>query len=199
MEPLGFLLPTPSDPRPGSSSLGTRETRFSPISGDLVKLSSLLRKLRSLNGEDRVALIPATLRLLTVRVALRILPFRTVLRWAERPVKEDQSPRHLAPGTLRRIRALERAGHGLFPKNPCLTQALAAHRLLRKKGQPSELRIGVRRTTERLLEAHAWVENRGEILIGERGLADGHVSFPSILPPTRPSSPPDRRDDIRQR
>lgn len=152
-----------------------------------MNLSSLLRKLGSLDHEDRVALLPATVRLLTVRVALRLLPFRTVLRWAEISVTEGDSPKPLAPRTLRRLRALERAGHGLFPRNPCLTQALAAHRLLREEGQPSQLRIGVRRTTERPLEAHAWVENRGEIMIGERGLADDHLPFSSI--PFLPSYP----------
>ena len=146
-----------------------------PDASDMMKPTVLLRKLNALEGGDLWALIPATASLLLTRVALHLLPFRTILRWAEVPVRDGGSCGPIDRATWRRLQALERGGHGLFPRNPCLTQAVVAHRMLRKQGIPSELRIGVRRTTQAPLEAHAWVEHQGEILIGGRGLADDHI------------------------
>ncbi len=147
-----------------------------PASLDDMRLAKLVRKVGSLGAGDRLALLPATARLIAARAALRLLPFRVVLRWAEAPVGSpipQGSP--IAPPILRRLRALERAAHGLFPRDPCLTQAVVAHRLLRKQGFPSELRIGVRRTRDVSLEAHAWVECEGRVVIGERGLREDHA------------------------
>jgi hypothetical protein len=48
----------------------------------------------------------------------------------------------------------------------CLTQALAAQVLFRRRGYPSCLRIGVAKIEEARLDAHAWVESQGKIVIG---------------------------------
>lgn len=48
----------------------------------------------------------------------------------------------------------------------CLVQAVATLSMLRRRGLPGELRIGVAREGGRELEAHAWVECEGKILIG---------------------------------
>jgi len=50
----------------------------------------------------------------------------------------------------------------------CLTKALATDTMLRRKGLASELRLGVRRGDGAdPLEAHAWVECGGDVVIGE--------------------------------
>jgi hypothetical protein len=49
--------------------------------------------------------------------------------------------------------------HGLYA-NTCLRQALAVQWWLRRRGLPSQLRIGARRNGE-TLDAHAWVELGG--------------------------------------
>ena len=48
----------------------------------------------------------------------------------------------------------------LFPKR-CLLRSLLLHRFLRLEGHDSELSIGVSRTAEDGLEAHAWVSLQG--------------------------------------
>jgi hypothetical protein len=63
--------------------------------------------------------------------------------------------------TLREIRALAdliniAARHSLFPAT-CLTRSLLLQWLLRRRGVPSQLRIGVR-FSQGTLDAHAWVE-----------------------------------------
>ena len=143
-----------------------------------MRLKALLRSLRALEAGEQWALVPATLQMVVARAALRALPLRKVLERADLPVKgiSDASP--LNAPTLRRIRAIERVGHGLFPRSPCLTQAIVAQRLLRTKGYASDLRIGVRKGHGQPLEAHAWVEYQGVVVIGARGLSWEHVALP---------------------
>jgi len=52
------------------------------------------------------------------------------------------------------------------PKTTCLAQALAAQLLLRQAGHQARLHIGVNYGIGGRLEAHAWVESQGRILIG---------------------------------
>ncbi len=147
-----------------------------------MRFRSLIRKLAALNGRDRLDLLPATLAILLARLHLRLRPLPRALAWADAPRSVGpQGVAFLDPHTQRRIRAFERVGHRLFPRNPCLTEALVVHRLLRRKGYPSELRIGVRKVSQSDLEAHAWVEHRGEVVIGARGLSEEHVPLPPVI------------------
>ena len=54
------------------------------------------------------------------------------------------------------------------PKATCLTQAIALRTLLARDGKESELRIGVAKAEDGRLEAHAWLESDGRIVIGGR-------------------------------
>jgi len=56
----------------------------------------------------------------------------------------------------------------------CLDRALALFRLSRAEGLAAELRIGVR-TSDGALEAHAWVEHDGVVLLDEE--ASRFVAF----------------------
>jgi hypothetical protein len=78
--------------------------------------------------------------------------------------------------------AVDAAGNRLFPRNPCLVQALVVQRLFVRAGQPAELRIGVRKGGASKLAAHAWVESDGVIVIGSRGLSDDYIALPPIRP-----------------
>ena len=145
-----------------------------------MKVKALLRRLRTLDVGEISALVPATLQMVVARATLRALPLRKVLERVDLPIQcvSDHAPLNVR--TLRRIRAIERVGHGLFPKSPCLTQAIVVQRLLRKKGYASDLRIGVRKGHGQPLEAHAWVEYRGAVVIGARGLSEEHTRLPSL-------------------
>ena len=146
-----------------------------------MRLRTLLRSLRALEAREKVALIPATVQMVVARAALRVLPLRKILERVDFPVQSVSDAATLNTRTLRRIRAIERVGHGLFPRSPCLTQAVVVQRLLRKKGYASDLRIGVRKGHGQPLEAHAWVEYQGVVVIGARGLSEEHVRLPALL------------------
>lgn len=51
------------------------------------------------------------------------------------------------------------------PKATCLAQAQAMQVLLGRCGHPASLRIGVARSEEGRLHAHAWVESDGRIVL----------------------------------
>jgi hypothetical protein len=142
--------------------------------------SKLFRKLSGIGWQERAALLRATGLLVVARLALRALPLRKVLAWASPPADRSTPPQER--GLQRLIWAVDVVGWRLFPRNPCLTQAIAVQRLLRRRGYPAELRIGVRKGEDASLDAHAWVESGGEVVIGGRGLADDHIPLPPILP-----------------
>lgn len=69
-------------------------------------------------------------------------------------------------------RAMERASRTL-PASSCLARSLAAELLLRERGVPARLSIGVadRKPGAPLaLDAHAWVESEGLVVVGDSEL-----------------------------
>ena len=55
------------------------------------------------------------------------------------------------------------------PMATCLTQALAGQMLLARWGHTAQLHIGVANGPGGNLEAHAWLESQGTIVIGDVG------------------------------
>ena len=53
-----------------------------------------------------------------------------------------------------------------LPSMTCLIEAMALQDLLARRGWSAQLRIGVRNHGESL-EAHAWLESGGRVLIGD--------------------------------
>jgi hypothetical protein len=52
------------------------------------------------------------------------------------------------------------------PRATCLTQALATMILLGQEGHHSRMFIGVSRGEGQRMDAHAWVECSGEVIVG---------------------------------
>lgn len=65
------------------------------------------------------------------------------------------------------------------PRATCLTQALALQAMLGRAGTPSELRIGVARGKETEVDAHAWLECEGRVVIGD-GQLERYVPMPGF-------------------
>ena len=105
-----------------------------------------------------------TLLQLVVAVAVRLAPLRLVRAMAMRigralfaPIRRDDDCVVWAIGaTGRRIGRI----------STCLVQAIVAEAILSSADRPLRLAIGVKRTSEGLLDAHAWVENGDRVLIG---------------------------------
>ena len=75
------------------------------------------------------------------------------------------------------------ARHGPY-RAKCLPSALALQSILRRHGIESDLRLGVRRESDRI-EAHAWIEHRGVPLIDSADVADRYAAFAEPIRPRK--------------
>lgn len=139
---------------------------------------SLVARFFRLPAADRALLIRAALLLGAARVALWVLPLRVA-----RPLVARLAPR--APGApgADRIGWAVTAARRVIPRATCLPQALAGEALLVRNGHAAELIVGVAKTPKGGLEAHAWVESDGRLVVGE--LRQG-ISQYTPLPPLPP-------------
>jgi hypothetical protein len=140
-----------------------------------VALSPLNRFL-GLPAADRSLVIRSVLLVGAARLALWVLPFNTARRLFARPARHSPVPHP----TTERIGWAISVAKRFVPKANCLPQALAAESLLTRNGYPVELRIGVVKTDQGGLEAHAWVESGGRLVVGD--LTQGLSTY-TPLPP----------------
>ena len=68
----------------------------------------------------------------------------------------------------------------VIPHATCLPQAIAAEALLTRGGLPADLRIGVKKTPDGKLTAHAWVESSGRIVVGDLRDLDDYTRLPTL-------------------
>ena len=124
----------------------------------------LLRKFVRLRARDRAVLTRTVLTLAAARLATWFLPFgvgRRLLVRSERP-RDSRL-------TGEQVRWAMAQAQRVVPKATCLPQALAAESLLTHSGLPAELQIGVKKTADGKLTAHAWVVSEGRIVVGDLG------------------------------
>jgi hypothetical protein len=128
-----------------------------------------MKKLNSflwLPAQQKYLLAKAALVLCTIRLALWLVPFRVlrglVLKAGTRTAGNDRQTSY----SIDRVSwALDLCSRHLAAPT-CLTQALAAMLLLKHAGHEADLRIGVAKDEGGKLQAHAWVESNGEIVVG---------------------------------
>ncbi len=109
--------------------------------------------------------IQALLIFVLLDVGFRVLGFPRVFllvdRWGPRPVDGATlaAQRRTVARTLEAVRAATR--YYYRRRLDCLPRSIAIYVLLRRRGVPATLRIGVKRFP---FGAHAWVECLGEVL-----------------------------------
>lgn len=113
---------------------------------------------------DRILLLRALFWVVLVRIGLWVFPFRHFREWLLHFGKLDSQASQSDP---ERIAWAVKTSSRYVPRATCLTQALVTRLLLSQNGYHPELRIGVALRDQGKLEAHAWVEYQGRVLIGE--------------------------------
>ena len=129
-----------------------------------------------LPAADRALVVRAVFWLGAARLALWVLPFKTARRFLAGPERSSTTTGLTTEGVAWALALAQR----VVPRASCLPQALAAEALLARAGLPAELRVGVVKTGRGRLEAHAWVESGGRIVVGQ--LDEGLSRF-TPLPP----------------
>lgn len=123
--------------------------------------------------------VKAYVLLLLVRLGLWLLPFQrlqTLLtHYSAAPVRCKVDPRY----GNRMIRALTVLS-AYVPHATCLTQALAAQAWLERHGYATRIQIGVVKDEAGRLQAHAWLECGGNIVIGDSGDLSRYTLLPAL-------------------
>jgi Transglutaminase-like superfamily len=78
------------------------------------------------------------------------------------------------------VLALGIAARRLPGNTSCLRQALLAEFFLKRLGAPCELHFGVRKLESGLLEAHAWLTHKGQVVVGGAASDSQYVEMPPI-------------------
>ena len=142
-----------------------------------------LRRFLKLNNRDRRIVLGATAGLLTTRMGLRVLGFRTwekFLRWITPEGERRAHGSVESDGNVDRARRVARlqasAERHLFFRPSCLEHSLVLRWMLARHGVAANLRFGGRKEESRF-EAHAWVEVGGVALDELSGEQSNFVPF----------------------
>jgi len=118
----------------------------------------LLGKVSAVSFRDLLLLAEAFACVAGMRLALWLVPFRYFRRAPRVAACHEGNTDRLAWAVL--------AACALVPKSTCFVRALAAQRLYARHGYASELQIGVDKPNSSGFSAHAWLDLRGETVIG---------------------------------
>jgi len=124
-----------------------------------------IRQIAALPPAERWMLLRALVQVATVRIALAAMPFGLAYRLVR--ARESSRRRYTVP--VRRLAWAVQAAGRRVPGASCLVQALALHRLMTQAGHAGTLHVGVARNDGRGVDAHAWVEHRDSIVLGDCG------------------------------
>ncbi len=126
-----------------------------------------LRKFLQLSDNDRRLLLSAAVLLNGIRLGLWLLPFQSLCRLLATLMPVIPPP-PLAGESIAKdvIWAIEVTSYYSPGGVKCLARALTTQVLLGRQGYSTDLRIGVAKSATGQLEAHAWVESQGKIIVG---------------------------------
>jgi hypothetical protein len=126
-----------------------------------------LRRVLALPPAERRLLLTVALLLGVIRLGLRLLPFRTLCRLLNRAARVSVGLEAVDAFRPDRIAwAVTVASPYMLGVRRCLVQALVVQLLLVRRGYPARVHLGVARGDGGQVQAHAWVEAGGRIVIG---------------------------------
>ncbi|MFH1115528.1 MAG: lasso peptide biosynthesis B2 protein [Pseudomonadota bacterium] len=126
-----------------------------------------LKKFAELAVTDRLLLVVTAFLLVFLAAALRLTSLQTLLNASRRA--SETYPRWVSEkrwSSGRIVWAVSAVVRRIPALGNCLSVALTAKLLLSATGHSTSLRIGVAKDDSGKLEAHAWLEDNGTILIG---------------------------------
>lgn len=129
---------------------------------------------------SRLALVEAVVLLALARGAVLLVPFRRIAPWLGLPGQDTAPECDIAQQAS--VRGVAWAIHRVSPHTPwwsnCLAQAIAGKLMLRRRGVPTTLYLGVDKTGGRM-RAHAWLR-AGATTVTGAGAAGSFVRVTSF-------------------
>ncbi|MCP2732620.1 lasso peptide biosynthesis B2 protein [Limnofasciculus baicalensis] len=115
---------------------------------------------------NRKILITAFILLGLVRLGLWLLPFQRLQRLLVQIGNIHSHSQNNNQTSINKIIWAVETSSRYMPGVKCLARALTTQTLMSRYGHSSELRIGVAKGESGKLEAHAWIESQGKVIIG---------------------------------
>jgi len=147
-----------------------------------MSLATFLGRVTQTSWRERLILAEAVTSLAASALAIRLVPFRVLVRKAS---GAGAGRKHDTQGSALSVEKLHWAIKASAPylpwKTACFQEGLALHAMLRRRGLASVLHYGVGQSPGRGLTAHVWVSVDGRILIGEEE-AGSHACLASFPP-----------------
>jgi len=123
----------------------------------------IIHSFLKLTFEDKCIVVKSFSLLWVIRIMLWILPFSVIQRIISR-FTAVSGESHSIP--LEKLTWAVAVMSRYVPKATCLTRALTAQILLAGQNYPSNIKIGVSKSSGEF-EAHAWLESGNMIVLGE--------------------------------
>jgi Transglutaminase-like superfamily len=139
-------------------------------------------------GREHALRLEAAAYLVAARMAVKVLPFRWLVRVFERAPRRPEvqgEPRAEHRGEVRL--AVHRASERMPGDTACFAKAVAAQAMLRRRGIPTTICCGASTSAEEGLTAHVWLEDGEHPVTGARA-RDGYVPLARYSPRTRTES-----------
>jgi hypothetical protein len=149
-----------------------------------------LHKYLRLSTKDRHLLVKSALLLWAVRLGLWLLPFQTLRCLLAGMKRRSFGPQETEQASVDRVVWAVEVASPYIPKATCLIQALATQVLLGRWGHAASLHIGVAKSAAGQLQAHAWVECQGKVVLGG---TDAPLRFTPLPPLESKAGAWDRR------
>lgn len=116
---------------------------------------------------DRHLLINTFILLGLIKIGLWLLPFQKLRQLLAKISQDSQKSQEIERPTLEKIVTAVNISSRYIPGGVmCLARALTTQVLMTQHGYSPQLRIGVVKNEAGKLEAHAWVESQGHIVMG---------------------------------
>jgi hypothetical protein len=132
----------------------------------LKRLLERFQRLLRLQPMELRILAEAWLLFVITDLALRLMPFKTLLRCLNLGRHNEETNAHaLHPSLPRLIWLVQSAGRTVPVSVTCLKQALVMSWLLGRRGLATTIQIGVS-SKGGTFTAHAWLERQGEVIFG---------------------------------
>ncbi|NEU76650.1 lasso peptide biosynthesis B2 protein [Hassallia byssoidea VB512170] len=128
---------------------------------------------------DRHLLIMTLILLATIRLGLWLMPFRTLLKLIAKISRQSDRPQ-VTQVSVGKISWAVKAVSRYMPGVKCLARALTTQVVMSRYGYSCELRIGVAKGEKGILEAHAWIEHEGLIVMGYLADLSRFIPLPSL-------------------
>lgn len=129
---------------------------------------------------DRRLLVITLILLATIRLGLWLMPFRTLLKVLAKISRQSDRSQATNQVSVGKISWAVNAVSRYMPGVKCLARALTTQVLMSRYGHSCELRIGVAKGEKGTLEAHAWIEHQGRVVMGYLADLSRFIPLPSL-------------------